>query len=108
MLGGHFVGTCSSIDFATERQQHERTIAEYHPQEWPCPYDLFTGSTNCLVECISYKSPSAECPERILYHAERKLSRNRELPVLMLAFAEPSLAKCNDLLEDRGLINSHQ
>lgn len=88
--------------------QWERAVDNYEPQEFPCAYNPSTGSTNCFVDCVSYQSDFADCPEQELYHAQRQLLRSRMQPFLKLTFSNPTLAAGNDLLKDNGLVNSHQ
>jgi hypothetical protein len=102
---GTFIGSYANDDFAARKKSLEKIIANYVPQELPCPYDPSLGRTDCFNECVSWLVDGLECPEQRLSSAERELSRLKMREFLVLAFSSPSIARANDLLNG-DLINS--
>jgi hypothetical protein len=94
-----FIGTYKDDYLVAEKGRLEQTIADYTPQEFPCPYNPSTGRTACLYECITSTIDEVGCPEQELHHAERELLRLEMRPYLTLAFSYPSVAAANDLLD---------
>lgn len=105
---GSFVGNYTTEDLAAEKRRLEQIIADYDPQEFPCPYDLSIGQVDCLRSRISFIGDWIVCPEKItmLYQAQRELSRLKMQPFLTLAFSDPDLVAVNGLLDGEGVINS--
>ncbi|PVH96265.1 hypothetical protein DM02DRAFT_535641, partial [Periconia macrospinosa] len=98
-----FIGTYTDDYLTAEKGRLEQIIADYVPQEFPCPYDPSTGRTACLYDCISSNIEEEECPEQKLHYAERDLLRFRMRPYLTLAFSCPSIAAANGLLDGEDI-----
>jgi hypothetical protein len=77
----------------------EKIIADYVPQESPCPYYPSTGRVECDRDCVSYNFDDEECPELELYTAKKGLLRLKMRQFLALGFAVPSFAGANDFLD---------
>ncbi|QPH18210.1 hypothetical protein C2857_003205 [Epichloe festucae Fl1] len=101
-----YYGSYSSSDLGEEVTRLQQKISTYRPQEWPCVYDDSTGMTLCRETCVSGITGET-CPEKILFHQQRRLNQIRLRPLLRLAFMNPGIAKVNDLFKDENVICGH-
>jgi hypothetical protein len=97
---GMFIGSYASDDLTIQKRFLEQIITDYVPQEWPCPYNLSSGNTECFGDCVSYIVDGMECPEHRLNSAKRELLRLDLRRFLTLAFSTPSIVRTNNLLDD--------
>lgn len=100
--GIEYVGIYNSEDLVAKRKHLEQVIADYKPQDWPCPYDVSTGIVVCLDDCVTSYADYAECPERTKFRAERELSLLRLRPIFTHCFLKAEIAAHNHLLS-RGI-----
>ena len=105
-----WVGAYSDECLEKDMNRLKTNINNYEPQEWPCPYNLSTGTIDCTIHCLSSNIPEfdVECPERRKFTLERRLDQLMSRSLLHLLFEDPKLAVGNDLLKDEELIYSHQ
>ncbi|PWY82687.1 hypothetical protein BO83DRAFT_385284 [Aspergillus eucalypticola CBS 122712] len=106
--GIEYVGIYNSEDLVAKRKHLEQVIADYKPQDWPCPYDISTGSVVCLYDCVTSYADYVECPERTKFRAERELSLLSLRPILTQCFFQAKIAAHNHLLSRERLIHGHQ
>ncbi|KAL7658043.1 hypothetical protein ACMYSQ_004184 [Aspergillus niger] len=106
--GNEYVGIYHSEDLVAKRKHLEQVIADYKPREWFCPYDISTGTVDCVIECVGSCMDNAECPERIKSKAKRELSLLSLRPILTQCFFRADIAAHNSLLNSEGLIHGHK
>nr|XP_001394740.2 hypothetical protein ANI_1_2276094 [Aspergillus niger CBS 513.88] len=105
--GNEYVGIYHTEDLVAKRKHLEQVIADYKPREWFCPYDISTGTVDCVGECVERCMDNEECSERIKYKAERELSLLSLRPILTQCFFRADIAAHNSLLNSEGLIHGH-
>ncbi|BCS04873.1 uncharacterized protein AKAW2_80674A [Aspergillus luchuensis] len=106
--GIEYVGIYNCEDLVAKRKHLEQVIADYKPQDWPCPYKASTGAVYCHDDCVTSYADYAECPERTKFRAERELSLLSLRPILTQCFFQAKLAAHNHLLSRERLIHGHQ
>lgn len=106
--GIEYVGIYNSEDLVAKRKHLEQVIADYKPQDWPCPYKASTGAVYCHDDCVTSYADYAECPERTKFRAERELSLLSLRPILTQCFFQAKIAVHNHLLSRERLIHGHQ
>ncbi|RAK90091.1 hypothetical protein BO79DRAFT_227041 [Aspergillus costaricaensis CBS 115574] len=103
--GIEYVGIYNSEDSVAKRKHLEQVIADYKPQDWPCPYKASTGAVYCHDDCVTSYADYAECPERTKFRAERELSLLSLRPILTQCFFQAKIAAHNHLLSRERLIH---
>ncbi|OJI83167.1 hypothetical protein ASPTUDRAFT_57124 [Aspergillus tubingensis CBS 134.48] len=103
--GIEYVGIYNSEDLVAKRKHLEQVIADYKPQDWPCPYKASTGAVYCHDDCVTSYADYAECPERTKFRAERELSLLSLRPILTQCFFQAKIAAHNHLLSRERLIH---
>jgi hypothetical protein len=94
---------------ARKRSKLEDKIANYEPQDFPCPYNPSTGTVDCFINnCISCMADDIECPERCFYESQRQILHLKRRPLLTQAFSNGNVAKANNLLRKERLVYSHR
>lgn len=113
-LGGEisevqYLGLYREAEPPNKRSELEDNIANYKPQDFPCPYNPSTGKANCFTNyCISCIVDDMECPENRLYESQRQLLHLIRRPLLTQAFTNENVANGNSLVKNEKLLYSHR
>ena len=109
-LGGEisevqYLGLYREAEPANKRSELEDNIANYKPQDFPCPYNPSTGKANCSTNyCISCIVDDMECPENRLYESQRQLLDLIRRPLLTQAFTNENVANGSNLVKNEKLL----